>query len=485
VWHISTAQRAIIAAGCLASAYTQLTTSPATIEFARALGGSPWQIGLLGALPTGTLFAQFLAAWLVNYLPQRRWVWFFSSLVQRLVFLPVALGPWIWPNCPNEVWLWGLICVTAINQVLLHFGNPLWLSWMGDYLPRNGLNRFWGQRQFYMQGTAAASLFLSAVLLLQVGLEIREAFALLIGLGTICGIADLLVFLRIEEPPVKPAPNLCLREILSAPFRLRGFRDFIRYSCFWNFAAMIGAPFISLYLLDHVGMGLYQVLLLWTFAWLGGASCSGWIGRLIEEHGHRPLLVVCTVFKSLLMLALLLIPRDPEWAFWALIPVFVADAILNAGILLANNGFLLKYSPCENRAMYLAAGTALAGIVGGATSVAAGCVLSLLQYQSVTIAGVSLVGYHLLFAISTVLRIVSIPLACRIHEPQACATRDFLRILMSHPSVLRLAPAPALALSQPEPQAPASSLVPASSRVPLGVSPVPRSSQPQPARAVA
>ncbi len=43
---------------------------------------------------------------------------------------------------------------------------------------------------------------------------------------------------------------------------------------------MIGAPFISLFLLDYIGLKLYQVLFLWTTAAVGGrfppAGSVGW-----------------------------------------------------------------------------------------------------------------------------------------------------------------------------------------------------------------
>ena len=53
--------------------------------------------------------------------------------------------------------------------------------------------------------------------------------------------------------------------MFSAPFRDRNFRSFIAFTSFWHVAAMTGAPFISYFLLTHVGMSVYRVLLLWTF----------------------------------------------------------------------------------------------------------------------------------------------------------------------------------------------------------------------------
>jgi len=422
VWSLSAAQRAIIVAGCLAAAYTQLTTSPATVEFARAFGANELHIGILGALPTLMLFCQFLAAVAVNHLTFRRWVWFSTALVHRLLLLPVAVGPWLWPEVPGVVWVWLLLVTTAANQALLHFSSPLWLSWMGDYLPHEGLSRFWGSRQHWMQWTSAASLGFAAIARQCSGFGAQTDFTLQIVLGTVLGVLDLMCFFRVPEPPVSHAAVPRWRDVFAEPFRHRNFRRFIGFTCFWHFAAMAGAPFISLYLLTDIGMDLFHVLMLWTASWVGGALCSHRMGRWSDQYGARPVLVFCVTFKSINMVALLLVPRSPEVAFWILVPVFMVDQVLNAGILIANNGFMIKNSPSENRTMYIAASTAVAGMVGGATSIFAGWGLSQLAGLEWTWLGRTWGHFHVMFAVSVVLRWIAIALVRRVREPNSRRT---------------------------------------------------------------
>jgi hypothetical protein len=96
---------------------------------------------------------------------------------------------------------------------------------------------------------------------------------------------------------------------------------------------------------------------------------------------------------------------------------------LNAGILIANNGFMIKNSPRENRTMFIAAGTGFAGIVGGAASIAAGGALAASDQWSIVLAGTEYVNFHVLFAASMVLRLASALLATFIREPTSAATR--------------------------------------------------------------
>lgn len=422
-WPLETAKRAIVVAGCLAMAYTQLTTSPATVQFARSMGATGLHIGILGALPMGLIGVQLLSAIVVQHLARRKPLWFAVSIVQRMIFLPAALGPWLFPQVAERVWIWTLIGLTAVNHGLLHFGTPLWLSWMGDYLPHKGLNRFWGRRHSSQQWTAALALFANALFFLKTGVDVRGAFAAIIVLGAILGVSDILLFTRVVEPPMRKPVESNLWQALARPFRQRDYRGFILYSCFWNLSAMVGAPFISMYLLEHVGMGLFEVLMLWTISWVGGALLSNHLGQWAERYGQRPVLILCTAFKSINMIGLLACPADPTIAFYVLSPIFMIDAFLNAGIAIANNGFMIKNSPRENRTMFVAAGAGFAGMVGGVASIAAGAALAASDQWSFTLYGARYINFHVLFAVSLALRLVSALLATRIHEPQSAGAR--------------------------------------------------------------
>ena len=290
-----------------------------------------------------------------------------------MIFLPAALGPWLFPQIDDAVWVWVLMALTALNHGLLHFGTPLWLSWMGDYLPHKGLNHFWGVRHSSQQWTAALALLANALCFVRSGVDVRGGLRDDHRAGGGAG--------RDRHPVVHAdrraadaprAPRRRLRDAAAGPFRHPDYRRFILYSCFWNLAAMVGAPFISMYLLEYVGMDLFHVLLLWTISWVGGAVLSNSLGQWAERFGQRPVIILCTAFKSINMFGLLLCPADPTIAFYLLAPFFMVDAFLNAGIAIANNGFMIKNSPRENRTMFVAAGAGFAGIIGGAASIAAG-----------------------------------------------------------------------------------------------------------------
>ena len=417
MWSLRRAQVAIIVAGCLGMAYTQLTTSAVVIQFARSLGATGLHIGILGALPTGMLFMQFVAAYFANRVRYRRPLWAAACYAQRVCYLPIALGAWLFPSVSPSVWLWSFLAMTVVEQGLAHFSTPLWMSWMGDYLPHQGLNQYWGVRHRWQQLTAAACMLGCTLFFYNGSSQMVAVFAVIMTISSVLGIADIAMFRKVDEPPVTPSQATGFWQSFLAPMQLPSFRSYIGFMSYWHLASMVGAPFISLYLLQHVGMHLWQVLGLWTAAWVGGAIFSQLLGKQAELHGNKAVLKICVVLKPINMFCLMLAPRDPALAFWTLLPMFMLDAVLNAGILIANNGFLLKNSPTENRTMYIASGTAVAGIVGGVTAIVSGMALTAMDGWSMPIGSLTFTGFHVLFGISLLLRFGAIPFVNRIQEP--------------------------------------------------------------------
>jgi hypothetical protein len=101
--------------------------------------------------------------------------------------------------------------------------------------------------------------------------------------------------------------------------------------------------------------------------------------------------------------------------------------------------------------MYLAAGTAVAGMIGGLTGIGCGAILDSLHGLTWVAGGWTLTGFHLLFLVSTGFRLGAIALARQIHEPDA----QSITTLVWHLASGAVPPAPAHwgELAKPESQA--------------------------------
>jgi MFS family permease len=103
---------------------------------------------------------------------------------------------------------------------------------------------------------------------------------------------------------------------------------------------------------------------------------------------------------------------------------------MNAGISIASQGFMLRFSPRENRTMFIAAGTAVAGCVGGLTAIGAGWLLSALVDDWDHGRTDYWTPFHVLFAASLALRFLAIPLAAAVREPGAATAGRLIRFLV-------------------------------------------------------
>jgi MFS family permease len=138
---------------------------------------------------------------------------------------------------------------------------------------------------------------------------------------------------------------------------------------------------------------------------------------MIDRHGSRPVLVLCTCAKPLAPIVFMLITR--QTAPYVLPVFFVIDSCLNAGAQLATNGFMLRMAPRENRGMFTAAMMSLPSISGGLAAILGGFLLGAWDGHEIEIAGRVWNNYQYLFLLSAVLRLACVPLALRIREPKS------------------------------------------------------------------
>lgn len=419
--------RRITLAGMLCMIYVPCVSSPVTTDFFRSLGATEFHFGLLSGLPLTCIVFQFLGAHLSNRLRRRR-TWFISlTIAGRLLYVPVALLPLV-PGIPRNVLVGAQIGLIALGSALQTVTYPMWMSWMGDLIPRRILSRYWASRQRYLTLTMmVVSLTITVVTLWLHGLSVQTLFAVLALIGCTAGTIDLLLFLDIREPPnavTTEHPWDTLRE----PLQDRNYRKLVRFLCVWNVASTCAAVFMQIYTLQVLRVPLWLTALVWCAPSLGIALISPLWGRLNDRFGSRPVLRVCVALKPLIVLVFLLV--TPELAVPVLAVALFLDSLLNAGIELSTNSYMLRMAPRENRPMFIAMTSGLAGLSAGVSAILAGVFLRETSGFTLELAGREWNHYQLIFLISFLLRLPCIALAGRIREPDSARSRVVLEYLM-------------------------------------------------------
>ena len=420
--------RIMVLGGCLAMVYAVGIGSPATTEFFRAIGAREFHFGLITGIPLFMLAFQFVGAAALNRTARRKPVFIALLVFCRLLYLGVAFLPFAFREPGSPALLVLVLVLLAVSAASHNTAVPFWYSWMADLIPRRVLNRVWGWRQRAMHLTWSVAFLAVAFLLHRTRWPMTAVFPLLAVIAVAAGVTDVLLFIGVREPPNLTRPVRQPWRDLAAPLRHPDYRRFVAFSCAWSFATMCAASFMQLYVLKVIGLSPWVVTLIWCVSGVGMAIASGMWGRLADRHGHRPVLNVCVTLKPLIALVFLLL--TPGNAVWLLPLAFLPDGMLNAGYGIAANGYMLSIAPRENRSMFIAAITGLAGMCGGLSAFLGGVLLARTQGWTMDLMGRSLNHYHLLFAASVVLRLGCRPLVRRVREPGSAHSMRLLGAMM-------------------------------------------------------
>jgi MFS family permease len=419
--------RLITIAGCLAMVYVAGTTCPAFVEFMRAIGARDVHFGLLAGVPMVMLSMQFLGAAITNVIPSRKPLFMALVILGRFLYVPLAVVPAVVPSIRGDAAVTFVLLLLAVAGALMNITGPLWLSWMADLIPRRILNTYWGRRQRWMYVTWTAAFLAVAAFTSLARLPITVSFPVLAIIAAIAGITDIVLFVWVREPPNMVMRGKPVLATLLAPVRNPEYRPFVLYSCAWAASAMFAAAFMQVYVLKILGLSVWQTTLIWCATGVGIALVSSFWGKLADRYGHRPILAVCMGLKSLIVLTFLLV--TPRTVLWLLPTMLLIDSLWEGGLMVASNGYMLKIAPQQNRSMFIAAITGLAGICGGLGAILGGAFLEATSAFSANFLERSWGNYHLLFAVNILMRLGCIYLAYRVREPKAATPEKLLYVL--------------------------------------------------------
>ncbi|MBN1674746.1 MAG: MFS transporter [Kiritimatiellae bacterium] len=407
----------VTVSGCLAMVYGACIHSPATTQFYRSLGATEFHFGLLNGIPFLMLFMQFVSALMTNRLRRRKPAFLLLGVVARLLFVVIAFAPFWFPARRASWLLTVVMLLLAVSAAMSNLHMPLWFDWMGDLVPKRILNRYWGTKQRWMMLVSSLALLGVAGFTRVLTAPIRVVYPALVTIGVAAGVIDILLFVRVREPPnirVRHVPTL---RLLLEPFRDRQYRTVVLFSCLFAGAVMFGAAFVRLYMLKVLNLSVWATTLIFSVTGLGHFVSAGAWGRLADTYGHKPILIFCVSLKSLIVLVFALVTEQTA-PFVLPLAVFF-DSMLNAGNMVATNGYMLKRAPQENRSMFIAAISAAAGLARFLAAMAGGAFLVAWSRVSLSFLGRTWNNYQLLFAICFLLRVGCIPIVRRIREPRS------------------------------------------------------------------
>ncbi len=426
--------------GALAAVFGALTGGVFLTGFALRLGANELLIGLLAALPLLAAVAQLWGAYLVERVGRRRTVCIGGAGASRLLWL-AALGlPLLVPagaadavpagaRSAGGTGPWLLLTVAAFSALLGSLGGVAWLSWMADLVPIGLRGRYFGSRNVVCGLASALATFAGGWYLDRFAAAGPPwGFATLFGFAVLAGCGSVGYLRRIPEPPVGAAPTRGpFLELVRQPFGDRNFRQLVRFSILWNGAVHFAAPFFTVYMLESLRVSYVQVASLATLSTMAHlVTIRGW-GRLADQYGNRPVMLVTGTLAA--PIPLLWLAVDGGNFAWLAPVIHLLGGAAWAGHGLAAGNLLLRLAPRAHNAVYFSTFAALSGVGSAVGPVLAGLLGVWLRGQALALSPFAINHFQVIFACSFAGRVSTLLLLRRVVEPRQASVRQVIRVL--------------------------------------------------------
>jgi hypothetical protein len=218
---------------------------------------------------------------LVERVRERRKITVLASSLSRAAILLLAFLPGLEPDRALALLLAGQTCITLLGSVSACSFN----SWMHQLLPTGNLGALFARRLFWstLVGSMGA-LFAGQVVQRWPFGDPIHGYAVAFAAAGLAGLGSSYHLARTAEPPMAAsAEALPVHAMLRAPFFDANFRRVLVFMASWNFASNLAAPFITVYLIRQMALGLGAVTALWMSSQVASALTLYLWGRLSDR----------------------------------------------------------------------------------------------------------------------------------------------------------------------------------------------------------
>jgi MFS family permease len=418
-----------------ASVLVELTLGVFIVGYALYFGASEFQIGILSALPflfsSTQLFTNAIVQKVgskkttaVGFLGLARSFW---VLLVILPFIPGARGsawaPWVIILTP--------LCVTGFG----HIGVVAWMSWVTDYVPIPIRGDFFTRRNLIVSICGGITLILGTYLLDQwaasfPSLEIYK-HSVVMSIGLVSGLTSVFLLSRIPDTrTLRRNTDVDVWRNMVLPFKDKFFRKFLLTRCYWTVAMGMVVPFFHVFMLKYLGLSYWTIGLILMIGRLFDLYGMRFWGRMIDQFGSRPVLILSFVGKGIYPLLWLFLRPDNWWLLF----IIISFNIFNTALLIGSSTLMLRLSPEKDRESYVAGFQASMNVCYALGALIGGIIAEQLEGMTFAILPFwTIYGIQFLFIIGALWRFSALFFIKHVQEPDQKGVSHMLKVLINLP----------------------------------------------------
>ncbi len=379
-------------------------------KFAIMLNATPLHFSILSAIGQISQIFQPLGAYLTKRRTKRKKVVLTLLSIGYGIALCFGILPFIFSDADA---IHTLLILFFLSVSLLSIANNAWIGWITDIVPLRVRGRFFSILSQYVMLTAVGVGIGFSLFIDYFSLPVRQninrqaavffrpdnlpfGFVIIFLIAFISAFFGLSVLSRLPEKEKKIEDDGTVRMFIL-PLRDGNFRKFLLFNCWWMLAVGIGAPFWQPFMLQKLGMSLFEVQIYSGINIAAAVLVLRLWGRLIDAFGNRTamrLIIMMGGFNP--MVWLFVTPHN----YFILYLEAITSGIMWAGAGLVATNFVLSIAPDERRQLYSGVSGAFSGLAMMTTMLVSGIFLP----QPLEVKGIYLQPEQVLFGLTGIAR---------------------------------------------------------------------------------
>jgi hypothetical protein len=398
---------------------------PFLLSYATAFLKWPsWGIGLLAALPHICNGVQPLVSrglerhWSLHSI--MRWGFVLSAIPWFFVGLSAHL-----PKGPADlVFSMLLIISTMANSVT----SVAWSASISQVVPGRISGTYFGRRNLMFGSWTLGAVLLAGEIVDRAGNN-SVAFACIFAAAGVARLLGLFFLKKMKFPGIvteRRAATFGMKDMLK-PLLDRNYCTYMIYVGLWGLFLNMSLPFYTVFLIRYLDFNIKVPIIMSTLATLGGILTLRSWGYLADRFGNKPVQYVCSYTWILVGLAGWLTASAVLHNHLYVVYLIVGGA--TAGFQLTQFNLMLKLIPSGMGSLYIAIFLAVTSGLTALGSIFGGVLLALTPSQMGTFLGQPLMDYHILFLISFLGCLITLPLLTSVNEPASLGVQTVWRTM--------------------------------------------------------